>query len=162
MKHHTKQREADGDDVAQYQHPVDSNTRVLLQAYIGGHWSPSHVQLPLAHRPTHQYTSPPTPKFSTNPPIQITMSGLMEKAKSSLQGNDKAQGFADKQVNSRTVSSSTSLRTKSNKANFCLQRSTRPPTSTVWVTSTTRKSPTASTSRPTTTSSPNRLAEREP
>jgi hypothetical protein len=27
----------------------------------------------------------------------------MDKAKSALKGNDKAQGFADKQVDSRTV-----------------------------------------------------------
>jgi hypothetical protein len=30
------------------------------------------------------------------------MSGLMDKAKDALKGNDKAQGFADKQVTSRT------------------------------------------------------------
>jgi hypothetical protein len=32
------------------------------------------------------------------------MSGLMDKAKDALKGNDKAQGFADKQVDSRTMS----------------------------------------------------------
>jgi hypothetical protein len=31
------------------------------------------------------------------------MSGLMDKAKDALKGNDKAQGFADKQVDSRTI-----------------------------------------------------------
>ena len=48
---------------------------------------------------------------NTNKPIHLptkqlfqttNMSGLMDKAKDSLSGNKAAQGFADKQVNSRS------------------------------------------------------------
>jgi hypothetical protein len=49
------------------------------------------------------------------------MSGLMDKAKSSLQGNDKAQNFADKQVNSRTVSPLTSVRIRPTELTFAAE-----------------------------------------
>ena len=46
------------------------------------------------------------------------MSGLMDKAKDALKGNDKAQGFADKQVTSRTFNPPISILRSATKLTF--------------------------------------------
>ena len=46
------------------------------------------------------------------------MSGLMDKAKDALKGNDKAQGFADKQVTSRTFNPPISILHSATKLTF--------------------------------------------